>query len=134
MSDDGYARVSLADVQPRELDDVEPTLLSVGYELRPSEMRPNVWRFEPGESTTHHHHREQEELYVVLEGSFEATVGDDADEGGESTAGDAFELAAGDYLVVEPGTWRQLTATAESLLLAVGAPPVADDAVTSDGE
>lgn len=113
-----YSLVSLDEVEPRELDDVQPVLLSVGYELRPGEMRPNVWRFEPGESTTHHRHEAQEELYVVLEGRFDARVDDEW-----------FEIEAGDYLVVDPDSWRQLTATEAALLLVVGAPPVKDDAV-----
>lgn len=112
-----YARTSLDEIEPRELEGIEPTLLSVGYELRPAEMRPNVWRFEAGESNRYHRHGEQEELYVVLEGRFDVTVEDDE-----------FELAPGDSLVVSPDTWRQLTATEDATLLVVGAPPVADDA------
>ena len=121
-ADDGpaYARISLDDVEPIQLDDVEPTLFSVGYELRPSEMRPNVWRFDAGEATNEHRHREQEEFYVVLEGSFDVELEDE--QGNEELV-----LDAGDYLVVPPETWRKLTAVEESWLLVVGAPPVKDD-------
>lgn len=120
MSDDGYAKVRLDDVERHELDDVEPTLLSVGYELRPDEMRPNVWRFDEGESTNEHRHAEQEELYAVLDGTFEVTVETEETE-------EEFFLRTGDFLVVQPESWRQLTATEGSLLLVVGAPPVKED-------
>lgn len=151
-----HSRVSLDDIEPRELDGIEPTLLSVGYELRPAEMRPNVWRFAAGEATNDHRHEAQEELYVVLEGRFEVTVeggadggaagdgdgdtgdgggndgaagGDDDGDAGDVTATDRFELGIGDYLVVPPESWRRLTAVEDSLLLVVGAPPVEDDDV-----
>ncbi|PSP81075.1 cupin domain-containing protein [Halobacteriales archaeon QS_1_68_20] len=122
MSDhEGYAKVNIEDVEARQLDDVEPTLFSVGYALRPSEMRPNVWRFDAGEATNDHRHGEQEELYVVLEGSFDGWI--------EPPDGDREEvfLEAGDYLVVSPEVWRTFTAAEESWLLVVGAPPVKDD-------
>ena len=118
-----YARVNLEDVDPIDLDGVEPTLFSVGYELRPDEMRPNVWRFEAGEATNEHRHREQEEFYVVLEGSFDAEL----EEGDGEKEREQLVLDAGDYLVIPPETWRKLTAAEESWLLVVGAPPVEGD-------
>ena len=63
-----YMKVSLDDLDPQKIDDVEPTLRAVGYELRPSQMRPSVWEFAPGESNNRHRQREQEELYIVLDG------------------------------------------------------------------
>lgn len=128
-----YARINLEDVDPIELDDVEPTLFSVGYELRPSEMRPNVWRFDAGEATNEHRHERQEEFYVVLEGSFDAEL-EDGDRGDGDGEREALVLNAGDYLLVPPETWRKLTAAEESWLLVVGAPPVERDDVQRDEE
>ena len=121
--DRGYATVSLEDIEPRQLDDIEPSLLSVGYELRPDEMRPNVWRFDKGEATHDHRHAEQEELYIVLDGGFDVQIG--SSEGEESR--EEFELETEDFMIVSPQTWRQLTAREGSLLLVVGAPPVKQD-------
>ena len=118
-----YARINLEDIDPIDLDDVEPTLFSVGYELRPAEMRPNVWRFDAGEATNEHRHQEQEEFYVVLEGSFDVEL-EEGDGDGER---EELVLDAGDYLIVPPETWRKLTAAEESWLLVVGAPPVKGD-------
>lgn len=118
-----YSNVSLDDVEPRELDDLEPTLRSVGYELRPDRMRPSVWEYDAGESSNYHRHEEQEELYVVLEGRFEVTVERDDER-------EVLDLETDDYLVVPPETWRQLEAKAESRLFVVGAPSAKEDAIT----
>lgn len=113
-----YRRIGLDDLESREVDDIEPRLKAVGYELQPEEMRPSAWVFDPGESSAWHRQREQEELYLVLEGRFEMTVDDDE-----------FEVAPGDVVVVSPDSWRQVTATEEATLFVVGAPNVEDDAV-----
>jgi hypothetical protein len=39
-------RTSLADLEPRDVEEVEPDLKTVGYQLRPRKMRPNDWEFE----------------------------------------------------------------------------------------
>lgn len=120
-----YSLSSLEAVEEREIDGIAPTLLPIGLELKPERMRPSVWQFERGEENVYHRQREQEELYVVLEGTVDVTV-ERADER------DVIELTTHDFLVVEPDTWRQLEAVEESLVLVVGAPNVADDAVTED--
>lgn len=116
-----YAKVDLDELEQRDVDDIEPSLLAVGYELRPSEMRPSVWAFAPGESNERHRQREQEELYVVLDGRLEMEV-----------EGETFEVATNEFVVVPPGSWRQLTAEEESRVLVVGAPNVKDDAIDED--
>lgn len=119
------ARVSLDEMESVDVDrpDSDATVLPVGYELRPTEMRPSVWQLPEGESTPFHRQREQEELYLVLSGRFRArTV--DADD--EETA---FELGPRDVLVVEPEVARQLTALEDGELFIVGAPNVKDDGV-----
>ena len=116
-----YERRNLDDLERLELDDAEPDLLAVGYELRPEKMRPSVWVYEPGESHNRHRQREQEELYLVLEGHLEMSVGDET-----------FEVEAGDVVVVSPDEWRNLTALEESRVFVVGAPNVKDDGVLAD--
>lgn len=117
-STDMFERRSLDDLEPIDVEDVEPDLKAVGYELRPEEMRPSLWVYEPGESNNWHRQREQEELYLVLEGRLEMTVDDET-----------FEVGAGDVVVVPPESWRQLTAVEASEVFVVGAPNVKDDGV-----
>ncbi len=118
-----YSRCTIDEVEPREIDGLEPTLRAIGYELRPERMRPNVWEFEAGESNNYHRQERQEELYVVLSGRFEMEVDDES-----------FDLEAGDVAVVDPDAWRQLTAREDSRLLVVGAPNVKDDGVLPGDE
>lgn len=122
----GYERVSESDVERHELEEIEPDLLPIGVELRPEEMRPSVWAYEAGESSTRHYQREQEELYVPLEGEFELAL-----EGKEDEE-EAIDIGPGDYVVVDPETVRQVTALADGRLLVVGAPNAKDDGVVVD--
>jgi len=114
----GYQRVSLDDVDRHELDDIGPDLLPIGIELRPAEMRPSVWAYEVGETSNRHFQQEQEELYVPLEGEFALEF-----------EAETIELEPGDYVVVDPGTTRQVTARTDGRLLVVGAPNTKDDGV-----
>lgn len=64
------------DEQSMEAIDKFPTryrILTQALDL--SEMRANVWYFEPGEDLVYHAHDEQEELVYVLEGQFSLTIG-----------------------------------------------------------
>lgn len=117
-------KVNLEDLEPRDLDGIEPQLKAVGHELRTEEMRPSVWLFEAGESNNRHRQRQQEELYYVVEG-----------EGVMEVDGEEFDIRAGDFVAVPPEPWRQITATEACTILAVGAPNVKDDAVPEgDGD
>lgn len=116
-----YSRCTIDEVEPREIDGIDPSLRAIGYELRPEKMRPGVWEYEADESNNLHRQEEQEELYVVLSGSFEMEVGEER-----------LELDAGDVVVVEPDAWRRLTAREDSQLLVVGAPNVKDDGIVAD--
>jgi quercetin dioxygenase-like cupin family protein len=116
-----YSRASLDELDDRDIDGVEPSLKAVGYELKPDDMRPSVWAFAEGESNNRHRQEQQEELYVVLDGRFEVDVDDET-----------FEVGEGEFVVVDPEAWRQLTALTESTLLVVGAPNVEDDALTEE--
>lgn len=121
----GYAKVSIDDVDPHRLDDPERTILPIGVELRPAELRPSVWEYDAGETSNRHHQREQEELYAPLSGRFEFEIG-------EGEASELVEVESGDYLVVDPHTVRKLTATEAGRILVVGAPSVKDDGVVVD--
>jgi quercetin dioxygenase-like cupin family protein len=70
--------------------------------------------FEPGQEHKAHTHADQDKLYVVLEGSGEATIGDE-------TAG----VAAGDVMLARAGVVHGLKAAAHSRLvvLVVFSPP-----------
>ena len=116
-----YSKLSLGELESRNVDDIEPDLKAVGYELRPKKMRPSHWLFEPGESNNWHRHEEQEELYLVLDGRLEMTVDDEI-----------FEIESGDVVVVPPESWRQLSAIERSEVFVVGAPNVKDDGVLAD--
>lgn len=121
------ARCSLDDLDAVAVDrpDTDASVIPVGYELRPKQMRPAVWKLPAGESTPYHRQREQEELYLVLGGRFEVRTGSDSDE-------ERFELGPRDVLVVEPETPRQLTALEDGELFIVGAPNVTDDGIVID--
>lgn len=118
-----YAKANVDEMETRDVETIEPDLKAVGYELRPSKMRPSVWVYDEGESNNPHYQREQEELYHVLSGRFEMTIG-------EETA----ELAAGDVIVVEPEAIRQLTCREAGEVFVVGAPNVSDDGVVVERE
>ncbi len=120
-----YMKVHLNDLDRREVDDVEPMLRAVGYELRPSKMRPSVWEFEAGETNNRHRHEAQEELYYVTDGEFVMTVEADDEE-------ETFDLRAGDFVVVPPESWRQMEALSDGRVLVVGAPSVKNDAITEE--
>jgi quercetin dioxygenase-like cupin family protein len=123
------AHVSLDDLDavPVDRPDTDASVVPVGYELRPSKMRPAVWNLPAGESTPYHRQREQEELYLALSGRFEVLLGGDGDE-------ETFEFAPRDVLVVEPDVARQVTALEDGELFVVGAPNVKDDGVVLDAD
>ncbi len=120
-----YSRITIDEVEERDVDDERPTLRAIGYELRPEQMRPNVWEYEAGESNVSHRQDEQEELYVVLDGRFDVTIERDGER-------EVLELSRHDCLVVPPESWRQLEAREESTLLVVGSPNVKDDGIVDE--
>lgn len=105
-------------VDAHGIDGVEPLLVAIGYELDATQMRPNIWQYEAGESNIPHQHEEQEELYLLIRGSVTIEAGDTA-----------HELTNGDVLLVEPSTTRQVIAEEQSTLFVVGAPNVAEDEI-----
>ncbi|TYL36669.1 cupin domain-containing protein [Natronococcus pandeyae] len=117
-----YSLTDLDNVEPHELEQEAPTLLPVGLELQPEEMRPSVWQYEKGEENAYHRQNEQEELYVVLEGTVDVTIERDDER-------DVVALSTHDFLVVPPESWRQLRAVEESTVLVIGAPNEKDDSI-----
>lgn len=116
-----YSKASLNEIDARELDGVPPQLKAVGYELQTEKMRPSVWLYDEGDSNNCHWQREQEELYFVMEGTITMEVDDEE-----------MELGEGEFVAVSPDAWRQITALESSTIFAIGAPNVADDAVTDE--
>jgi quercetin dioxygenase-like cupin family protein len=138
-----YEKTGLDDLEARGVEDIEPTLKAVGYQLRPEKMRPSVWEFETGETNNWHRHEAQEELYFVLDGEFVVTVkreeGKEEEEDSETTEDDqtdeereTFDLREGEFAVIPPETWRQFEALEDSRMLVVGAPNVKDDGILEE--
>ena len=70
----------------------------------------------PGQATQRHYHRRAEEIYFVLEGAGEMELD-----------GDRRDVGPGDAVLIPPGSWHQITATAPLRFLCCCAPPYADD-------
>jgi quercetin dioxygenase-like cupin family protein len=83
-------------------------------QLEASALGARLWRLEPGQASTKHRHDEQEELYVLLEGTGRARIGEEV-----------LTLSPLDALLVDPDTVRQLfnDTDADQLWLVLGAPP-----------
>jgi quercetin dioxygenase-like cupin family protein len=86
-----------------------------------TELKANVWYFEPGEDLVFHRHEEQEELVFVLEGSFEVTIGD-------ADAPETRELGPGGMYAASPDVARGIENVGDTTgsVLAIGAPAVDD--------
>jgi uncharacterized cupin superfamily protein len=86
----------------------------LGRQMGASALGARLWRLGPGQASTWHRHRVTEELYVLLEGTGRARVGEET-----------LTLAPGDSLFAGPETLRQLfnDTDADALWLVVGAPP-----------
>lgn len=117
-----YAKVNLEDLDARETEQTDPAVKAVGYELRPSEMRPNVWIYAPGQSNNRHKQAEQEELYYVIDGTGTMAIEDET-----------IDISPGDCIVVQPDAWRQIRAETHLEVLVVGAPNVKDDGIHEAG-
>lgn len=119
-----YSKINLEEAEDRTRTDEEPAVRTLGYELRrrgdprPREMRFNYFYYDAGDIVRRHTQKEQEELYFVIEGR--ATMEVDGEE---------FEIETGDFVVVDPGPWRQIHAHEATEIFAVGAPNVRDDAI-----
>jgi len=119
--DGSWAVASVSDLEEKERDRYVITWLAEPLSLQ--QLRANLFRFRPGDSMYRHSHKAQEELFFIVDGDAELIVGD------ESRL-----VSAGDVVRVDKEPPRQLVhaGMAECLFLAVGAPPVDDDAVFED--
>jgi uncharacterized cupin superfamily protein len=116
--DGSWAVANVGELEEKERDRYVITWLAEPLGLQ--QLRANLFRFRPGDSMYLHSHTAQEELFFVLDGAAELIVGD------ETTL-----TGPGDVISVTREPPRQLihAGLAECLWLAVGAPPVDDDAV-----
>ena len=71
----------------------------------------------PGRATQRHYHARSEEIYLIVEGGGELEID-----------GEVRTVGPGDAILIPPGTWHQLTASATGArLLCCCVPPYADD-------
>jgi mannose-6-phosphate isomerase-like protein (cupin superfamily) len=71
---------------------------------------------ETGQATQRHYHRASEEIYFLLEGH-----------GRMELDGEEREVGPGDAVLIPPGAWHQITASAPLRFLCCCAPPYAHD-------
>ena len=123
----GYSRISLNDAERRSHSPDEPAVCALGYEIRdrgeprPEKLRFNYFHYEKGEAVRRHRQREQEGLLFVVEGRVEADID-----------GETFTAETGDLLMIDPESWRRVTAITPAEIFAFGAPNVADDHIFED--
>lgn len=110
---------------PPEID--EGQNLNLIEHLGTENMRPRLWRFQPGQQLSYHYHEEQEELFYVVEGTLGFLVGppDDVEE---------IEVPEGAFFRPGTTTPRQLfnDSDEEVICLIVGAPNVFEGKLWSD--
>ncbi|ESP89601.1 cupin domain-containing protein [Candidatus Halobonum tyrrellensis] len=117
----GYRVVDPADVDPAP--DRPCELRRVGEAAGLERMAVNRFRARPGEEIplAYHYHDEQEELFYVVAGTLAVETPDRT-----------YEVSEGSLFAVDPGSPQRAHNPAEAddpvTVLAVGAPPVADDA------
>ena len=106
-------RQSELDWAPRGEDDPR-TIARLSDSMTHS--RANIWRYPPGARGKRHADHVQEEVFVVLEGTLTADLGEPPER---------HELERGSVLVVQPGTILQLRndGADELVLFIYGAPP-----------
>jgi len=92
-----------------------------------SELRSQVWYFDPGEVSIYHLHRQQEELYYLIDGPAQMRLGQGDDE-------EIIEVTEGSTVKVEPGVPRQLLNETNSPTewLVVAAPNVREAEIYHD--
>ncbi len=118
----GYRVVDVDSVEPEPDRPCECRKLTDAAGL--SEMAINRFRAAPGERLplAYHYHETQEEAFYVLDGTVAV-----------ETPGRTYEVGADELFAVDPNSPQRAynpdTATTDAVVLAIGAPPAADDAV-----
>ncbi len=121
-----YSVVDPEDVDRVDMGDmtdglIEPDVRRVQMELDLQEMVANLWYFDEGEAIVHHEHMEQEEVYLVVEGEFEAKFGEAGDAEVE-TIEEGMVFSAGP----EVGHGHRCVSEGGGVVFAVGAPNETD--------
>ncbi len=89
-------------------------------------VRGHFWKFPPGGQGRKHLHKEQEEIFVVIEGTFTMTLGEE---------GEVVTLPPRSVVVLSPNTPIQIRneSAADAIAFMLGSPPVQGDGVILDG-
>ena len=121
----GYRVVDVDSVEPESGRPCECRKLTDAAGL--SAMAVNRFRADPGEQLplAYHHHETQEEAFYVVSGTLAVETPDRT-----------YEVDEGDLFAIDPGSpqraYNPADAVDDVVVLAVGAPPAADDAVAYD--
>jgi quercetin dioxygenase-like cupin family protein len=110
----GYRVLHAADAFWRPSNATGVLNTDLAKQLGAGALGARLWRLRPGQTITKHRHRTQTELYVLLEGTGRARIGEDV-----------LTLEPLSALLVEPRTVRQVfnDTGADALWLVCGAPP-----------
>lgn len=113
--------VSVTDLSEIDGVPVDLNIRAVGDALGVENVNLHLWHFEPGEGINFHAHAEQEEVYYVVEGAFELTLGPPDDT-------ETVEVGPGAFWVAGPetGHGHRYLGDGRGVVLAFGAPPVED--------
>jgi mannose-6-phosphate isomerase-like protein (cupin superfamily) len=104
------------ETRPHEQDEPARHVAELSDALGASQVRANVWRYEPGARGKRHRHAKQEETFVVLAGSLTMYLGEPP-ERVDVTTGGVVTVAAGTELQAANHGTEDLT------LYAYGYPP-----------
>jgi mannose-6-phosphate isomerase-like protein (cupin superfamily) len=117
----GYRTVGATDVEPEPDRPCELRRLGDAGDL--TKMAVNRFRAEPGEQLplAYHYHDHQEEAFYVLSGTLHV-----------ETPGEEFVVDSDELFAVDPGSPQRAynpdSADSPVVVLAIGVPPVSDDA------
>ena len=121
----GYRVLRAEEALWRESNQMRVLNTDLGRQLESEELAARLWRLRPGEASTRHRHARQIELYVLLEGTGRARIGDEL-----------LTLSPLSALLVGPREVRQLfnDTEADALWLVAGAPVEAADTRSMSAE
>lgn len=113
------AEVPVTDLANVDAADSELSVRNVDELLDPDGLKVKLWHLAPGESMPYHAHAEQEEVYFVLDGTFELTIGRPPD---PETA----EAGSGTFVRVDPEDGRDYENVGDDsgVVLAIATPAV----------
>jgi mannose-6-phosphate isomerase-like protein (cupin superfamily) len=104
------------ETRPHEPDEPARHVAELSDALDASQVRANVWRYEPGAHGKRHRHTEQEETFVVLAGHLSIYLGEPPER---------VEVPTGGVVTVTAGTELQSAnhGTEDLTIYAYGHPP-----------